>query len=148
MPQAIENDAGVFPLTCRSDWDDCQKKQMCAKVAALNKVAPVQKREVSDATKRVKASWQKKYAREWNSPNPSKVWPPFAKPKGGVGEFAHPCAQTNGKPLQADHIVDTQWGGHAKGPFQWLDASVNTSIGAQMNSSRTSATSFKADCCP
>ncbi len=152
MPQATETSDGVMQLECRSDWDDCQKKQMCAKVAALNKAAPLKKREVSPATKRVKASWQKKYARECPAAtgiaNPSPVWPDFAKPKGGDGEYADPCAKTNGKPLQADHVVDTQWGGHPKGPFQWLDASVNTSIGAQMNRDVSGATGFKASCCP
>jgi hypothetical protein len=148
MAQALASASTVVELTCRDDWDDCQKKQMCAKVAALNKAAPLQKRTLSARTKRVKASWQKKYAREWNSPNPSRVWPAFAKPKGGDSEFAHPCAKGQSN-LQADHIVDTQWGGHAKGPFQWLDGSVNMSIGSQMNNSQvTYATAFKADCCP
>lgn len=139
---------GPVELTCRDDWDDCQKKQMCAKVAKLNKAAPLTKRDLSDRTKRVKASWQKKYRLEWNR-TPSPVWPAFAKPTGGDVEYAHPCAKTNGKPLQADHIVDAQWGGHPKGPFQWLDASVNMSIGAQMNGSPiNTATAFTASCCP
>jgi hypothetical protein len=148
MAQATLTLTGIVELKCKPEWDDCQKKQMCTKVAALNKAAPLQKRSLSAAVKRTKKSWQAKYAREWNNPI-SPVWPSFSRPKGGVSEFAHPCAETNGKPLQADHMVDSQWGGHAKGPFQWLDASVNTSIGSQMDKTEiTTATGFKADCCP
>lgn len=140
--------SGVVPLKCKGDWNDCQKKQMCSKVASLNKSAPLTKRPLNKRIKRAKKSWQAKYSRDWNNPN-AEGWYPFNKPKGGDAEYAHTCAKTNGKPLQADHIVDSQWGGNAKGPFQWLDASVNTSIGSQMNNSEiTHATGFTADCSP
>ncbi|MFO0949492.1 MAG: hypothetical protein U1D30_26860 [Planctomycetota bacterium] len=120
-------------LQCDPNWDDCQKKQMKSKVASLNaeaKKGNLKRRPITPALARVKESWQAKYRR--GTPG---AWPSFSSP---TPSYAHPCAQTNGKPLDADHVIDCQWGGatpsvgNAKGPFQFLDASVNRSIGSQM----------------
>jgi hypothetical protein len=128
---------GEVEVKCRDDWDDCQKKQMCGKVASMNKAVaqhgPLHKRDVTPQLKKVKASWQAKYRRD--NPVPG-------------GKWTDDCAKTNGKPVQADHVVDVQWGGHAKGPFEYLDASVNMSIGSQMDKSTVNpATGFKATNC-
>jgi len=123
--------SGPVTLKCDDEWDDCQRRQMCAKLDSLNDTAPLTRREVSPRLKKAKKSWQAKYRRD----NP---------PPGG--NWTHECAKTNGRPIDADHVVDVQWGGHVKGPFEYLDASVNRSVGSQMAASQIStATSFKAD---
>lgn len=149
--------SGIVKIRCRNDWDDCQKKQMCAKVNALNKAAPLKRRSYVSKSqhrriKRAKKSWQQKYHSDWNKPSPQ-GWSPNTMPKGGSGEYLHSCAEKNGKPLEADHVIEVQLDGNVRGPFKWLDSSVNGQSGREINSYMKKhgieeATSFKADCCP
>jgi len=126
----------VVTCRCRDDWDECQKKQACAKIKALDNAAKnkqARKRPLTPRLKKAKKSWQAKYWRD----NP---------PPGG--DWAHECAKTNGRPVQADHCVDVQYGGKVKGPFSYLDASVNMSIGSQLASSEVQTPSgFASENC-
>ena len=110
--------SGVIKLKCKDEWDDCQKKQMCTKVASLNKSTPLKKQPVTPAIKAAKKKYQAQYREE--NPIPG-------------GSWTDDCAKTNGKPADADHVTDVQWGGDVKGPFEYLDMSVNRSIGKQMD---------------
>lgn len=126
-------DTGVVEVVCKDEWDDCQKKQMCNKVKSLDSAAKeggLTRRPVTPRLKKAKKSWQAKYRRD----NP---------PPGG--EWTDECAKHSGRPVQADHVVDVQWGGNVKGPFKYCDASVNMSIGSQMDKSPVrNATGFVA----
>ncbi|MEJ8857881.1 hypothetical protein WKW79_25150 [Variovorax robiniae] len=42
-------------------------------------------------------------------------------------------AENNGRPTNADHVKEIQFGGKPEGPFMILDAAVNKSIGTQLN---------------
>ena len=132
MQQAVVlTPQNIIVLECDPNWDPCQKAQARAKVDALNKQAPLQRRSVNQRLVEAKEAWQKKYRRDYLKPAP-KRWPDFCNPAKQPSQYYDPCAQTNGKPVDADHIVDSQWGGNVKGPFRMLDAAVNQSLGSQM----------------
>jgi hypothetical protein len=122
---------GVVILKCKDEWDSCQKKQMCTKAHTLNKTAPLKKQAITPAIKAAK----KKYQADYRTSNPIPG-----------GQWSNDCAKTNGKPVDADHVIDVQWGGNVKGPFEYLDMSVNRSIGKQMDLSKVNpAKGFKTD---
>ena len=128
----------ILELECNPDWDDCQKKQMKAKAKALDKAAKEngtldlmgtskkEKRIISIARGEAE-KYQAEYRTEALA-NPSA--------KGANKNHIHPCAMTNGKPLQADHLQELQTGGAPDGPFLMLDASVNGSSGSQIRGVR------------
>ena len=125
------SNAGVVNLKCKDEWDDCQRKQMCAKVDSLNETTPLKKQPVTPAMKTAK----KKYAADYREKNPAPG-----------GSWTDDCAKTNGKPVDADHVADVQGGGDVKGHFEYLDMSVNRSIGKQMDLSNVDpAESFTTD---
>jgi hypothetical protein len=140
---------GVITLECDPNWDDCQKQQARAKVAALNASLPRTRRAVDQLTQESKKSWQAKYHRDFKKTK-TRGWPPFSDPVKQPSQYYDPCAQTNGKSLDADHIVDAQWSGRAMGPFRMLDSSVNQRLGSMMsqgpNNSVTVATYFDLHC--
>lgn len=111
-----------FPLSCRADWDPCQKRQMCAKVNHLNTQVPIITRAVTDEMKTEKEAAQKRFRREFPADEAVRTAP-----------WANRCGKTNGKALDADHKLEVMFGGATEGPLWWLDASVNQSLGAQGN---------------
>jgi hypothetical protein len=143
------NFASVAPgstivLECDPNWTDCQKTQMKAKAARMDAIA---KKKVGGLQTRgtvklsaAKASWQKKFARDWNKPDPS-GWYAFSNPSKQGGHFYDDCAKTDdplGAGMQADHVHEVQLGGHVSGPFLWLDGAVNGASGRQILDARRS----------
>lgn len=132
---------GPIELECDPNWNDCQKKQMKAKAAKMDAAAKqkgsLQTRSTSKLSA-AKASWQGKFARDWNKPNPE-GWPAFSDPSKQPEKFYDDCAKTNdplANGMQADHAVEVQLGGNVKGPFIWLDGAVNGASGRQIKSAR------------
>lgn len=143
----------VIYLTCDPNWSDCQKKQMRAKVRAMNDQISGQGGQTklrtvsSQKVKAKKKKYQTLYGDTWDSKTPTgKYTYPDQEPCNQKTQFYHKCAEkaAAGDPLnrkglrtknimQADHIMETQLvGGRVGGPFRWLDESVNTSSGAQI----------------
>jgi hypothetical protein len=118
--------AGEIYLECRDHWDPCQKAQMKAKAEALDKLAKhngsISFVKRPAAIKRM-ARWFQKQFRNMIGP---KV-------------YLDSCADNNRdasgklKPVDADHVLELQLGGHPAGPLRYLDASVNRSSGAQLS---------------
>ena len=127
----------VMVLTCEDDWTDCQKRQMQAKAAKMDSIAQKKGGLTTRGTKKLsaaKTSWQAKFARDWNNPDP-KGWPEFYNPKMQETHFYDDCAKTDdplAKGMQADHVQEVQLGGSVKGPFLWLDKDVNGASGRQI----------------
>lgn len=123
----------VLELECKPGWTPCQKEQMKAKAAALNRVAkgrgglklrPKNRRESKKlAVLRARAE---KFQRKFR--------------KGAHLRKNHvksSCAPGNeGRPVDADHLQELQTYGKAAGPFKMLDSSVNRSSGGQIRSAR------------
>ena len=124
-------------LKCEDGWTDCQKKQMKAKASRMDGIAKQKKDLPTRSTKKLsaaKSSWQKKFARDWNKPNPE-GWPSFSKPSAQKSHFYDDCAKTDdplGNEMEADHVLEVQLGGSVKGPFLWLDKKVNGASGRQI----------------
>ena len=144
-------------LECDPTWTDCQKKQMKAKAAKMDAIA--KKRPGGLRTRgtvklsAAKASWQAKFARDWNKANP-KGWWGFSDPSKQKDHFYDDCAKTDdplGAGMQADHVHEVQLGGHVGGPFLWLDGAVNGASGRQIKAARdagnTSPTGFTTKGC-
>lgn len=132
---------GVVELECEDGWDECQKKQMKAKASKMDATAKqsggLQTRGTAKRSS-AKKSWQGKFARDWNNPNP-KGWPDFCDPSKQQSHFYDACAETSdpaANGMQADHVHEAQTGGHVKGPFLWLDGEVNGSSGRQIQAAR------------
>jgi hypothetical protein len=144
-------------LECDKDWTDCQKKQMKAKARQMNKNIKkgwINRGPVSEELAAEKSSWQAKFGRQWNNPSPrGRKWPSDADPsiQSKSEKFYHECAMTDdpkGAGLQADHVREVQTGGDPRGPFRWLDATVNASSGSQiLNSGVTQITGFTTKNC-
>ena len=110
-----------FPLSCKQEWNDCQRQQMCAKVAHYNSQVPVVRREVTQAMTDQKIAAQRKFTGDFPKDEPNHPAP-----------WANRCATSNGGlPVEADHMLDVMYGGSPAGPIWWLDASVNNSAGGQ-----------------
>lgn len=133
---------GPIELECKPGWTDCQKKQMKAKAAKMDAAAKQSGSLQTRSTTKLsaaKASWQQKFARDWNKPNPE-GWPPFSDPSKQGEKFYDDCAKTSdplGQGMQADHVLEVQLGGSVKGPFLWLDGTVNGESGRQIKSARS-----------
>jgi hypothetical protein len=137
---------GVITLECEPGWSPCQKAQMKAKANRMDQMAKQGKlsgRATSAAGKPTLArkngnGWAAKFARDWNKSNPS-GWSDRSNPSKQPQHFYDPCAQT-GDPLannmEADHVHEMQLGGHAAGPFLWLDRDVNGASGRQIREAR------------
>jgi hypothetical protein len=99
-----------------------------------------------------KTSWQKKFARDWNEPNPE-GWPSFYSPSQQSTHFYDDCAKTDdplGKGMEADHVQEVQLGGSVKGPFLWLDKAVNGASGRQIyqqSKTNPNPSGFKTENC-
>jgi len=132
---------GPIVLECDPNWTDCQKKQMKAKAAKMDAAAKQKGSLQTRSTKKLssaKKSWQQKFARDWNKPNPE-GWPSFSDPSKQARHFYDDCAKTDdplGNNMQADHAVEAQLSGNVKGPFIWLDADVNGASGRQIKAAR------------
>jgi hypothetical protein len=133
---------GVVELRCEDGWTDCQKKQMKAKAEHMDKQAKatpggLSTRPTSQLSK-LKSGWQRKYARDWNNPNP-KGWWPKQSPANQPSQFYDDCAKTDdplAAGMEADHMQEVQLGGNVMGPFRWLDGEVNGASGRQIRSAR------------
>jgi len=148
MAQAIITASGVVRLKCKSEWTDCQRKQFCSKVRHLDREARKAKeagkggswwRPISDKMKLEKENAQARFKRKYRKP-------------AADSKYYDKCAKKSNKKIQADHKRDVQMGGNVNGPFLYLDASVNTSVGRQIDSVRPRprpAKGFSAPgCCP
>ncbi len=146
MVNASSMATSVIVLKCDSTWTPCQKKQMKAKAAKMDAIAKkkggLQTRSTSALASK-KASWQAKFHRDWNKPNPT-GWPAFSDPSKQGSHFYDDCAKTadpKAAKMQADHVQEAQTFGHVAGPFLWLDAAVNTSSGRQIKEARNQGVS-------
>jgi len=122
----VAGGAGVVELNCHPDpkWDDCQRKQMCAKAKALDAFAkargPLMFGKLYGPYRRSSGWFQRNFRQRFaGSKDPKK--------------YLDDCARTNGKPMHVDHVLEKQLGGHPAGPLRFLDASVNMSSGSQLN---------------
>src|SRR5262249_42867485 len=74
---------GVVKLNCKPKWTDCQKQQMKAKADRMNAIAQekghLESRPTKGRIRRLASSWARKFADDWNEPNPT-GWPDFANP--------------------------------------------------------------------
>ena len=114
---------GPIEIKCSDEWTKCQKEQACAKAAGPGGLANISKIP------------SRRLAYEANRDEGDRL---AAAYEGS--NYAAPCmqatqgrAENGGRPMQADHIMEIQFGGAPAGPFMWLDASVNGSIGTQLN---------------
>lgn len=117
---------GKIYLECKPEWDDCQKEQMKAKAEALDKLA-----QHKGSLSFVKAPKSRKRTARWFQ----KKFRKMTGPKVYLDSCADSNTDKNGspKPVDADHVLELQLGGHPAGPLRYLDASVNRSSGAQLS---------------
>ena len=135
---------GIIELECRSDWNDCQRKQMKAKASALDALAKqrggLQTRKPPKILRRVGQVFQRRFHRYWNSTSPTGRFPSTLEPCNMKKKFFDPCAETNdptGNKMQADHVLELQFKqGNPAGPLRWIDSSVNQSSGSQIKNIR------------
>lgn len=132
---------GILELECRSDWNDCQKKQMKAKAEALDKIAKkrgfIQTRKPNKMLRKVGRKFQRRFRKHFDATKPTGKFPTALEPCNQKNTHLNNCAKTNGKKLDADHVLELQFrGGNPAGPFRMLDASVNRSCGSQIKSLR------------
>jgi hypothetical protein len=112
-------------LDCRSDWDDCQKEQMKAKADVLDLVAqqtPLTAVPVGGLLRAAGRVAQRAFRALFAASPPAQQ----------AAMCVHGCGATNGRPMDADHVLELQLGGAPAGPLRMLDASVNRSCGAQI----------------
>jgi hypothetical protein len=144
--QVVVPKAGDIKLKCNTDWDDCQKKQACAKVKHMDTLAKNTPGGLGRVTKLAPASYprlraQGDYAAAKQLENPT------------VNDFADDCMKdppNNKKRMSPDHFHEIQYGGHPDGPLRWMDSSVNSSMGTKLGKTSpdvTHATGFSMDCC-
>lgn len=139
--QSPVSGVGVIELECRDDWDDCQKKQMKAKAKALDKIAKkrgyLQTRKPNKFLRKVGRKFQRLFRENFSALAPTGKFPSALEPCNMKKTHFDDCAKTNGKNLDADHVLELQFrGGNPAGPFQMLDASVNRSCGSQIKNLR------------
>jgi hypothetical protein len=148
MPQAVKTATGVIIVNCKKGWNKCQKQQACSKIRRMDSRA---KNSPTGMLENIAKTNPAGY------PDIRTAGNTHAAAYDGTN-LAHPCmavtqgrAANQGRPMQADHIHELQFGGAAEGPFMWLDASVNGSIGKSLNNNKiTHPTGFKAgkSCAP
>ena len=121
---------GPIEIKCSDDWTPCQREQACSKIRRMNKRAkaagPGGLKNISKTSARDRVRYEANraegddYAADYNGTN-----------------NASPCMAgsppNEGRPVNADHIHEVQFNGDPAGPFMWLDAGVNKSIGTQLN---------------
>jgi len=140
----------VLELECRPEWDDCQKAQMRAKAEGLNKIAKARGYIETRATpneflRGVGKKFQTLFRTHYAATEPTGLFPPKLEPSAQNKTHFDDCAKTNGKPLDADHVLELQFkNGNPAGPLRMLDASVNRSSGAQIRALRVEHGEFKA----
>ncbi len=128
---------GILELECRAEWDDCQKKQMKAKAEALDKIAKkrgyIQTRKPNKMLRKVGRKFQRLFRKNFDATLPTGKFPTALEPCNQKNTNLDDCAKTNGKKLDADHVLELQFrGGNPAGPFRMLDTSVNRSCGSQI----------------
>lgn len=140
---------GPITINCNDDWTPCQREQACSKIRRMNTRArnagPGGLKNISKTSNRDRI----RYDINRDAGNR------FAANYDGAN-YAHPCmtaggAVNAGRPMNADHIHEIQFKGGPAGPFMWLDAAVNKSIGTQLNKTGnvTHLTGVKAaNCAP
>ena len=133
---------GPVVLTCKDGFTPCQKKQMKAKAAEMDKIAKKSGGLTAlgreDLTREEGDAWAAKFARDWDNPN-AKGWPSYSDPSTQKKLFYDKCAETDdplGAKMQADHRLELQLMGDPRGPFKWLDGKVNGSSGSQISAAR------------
>jgi hypothetical protein len=130
--QKTERAAGEIIFRCKEEWDKCQLSQWCRKITALNKLAG-QQGGLKKVAKTATVDYLKEEAQaDYREDN---------DPETGEGDWYDDCAKKDaakdGQNVQPDHIHEVQLGGDVDGPFKWLDASVNGSVGATINNTKT-----------
>lgn len=125
---------GPIVIRCSDDWTPCQREQACSKIRRMNTRAkaagPGGLKNISKQI--LNASTRDRIRYEANR----KEGDEYAADYNGT-HYASPCMKgppvNAGRPREADHIHEIQFNGDPAGPFMWLDASVNGSIGTQLN---------------
>lgn len=127
--------ANVLELDCKDGWTPCQKEQMRAKAKAMNAEA---KKPGGLKLRPFNASERKKLATLRATAEPEqKKYRESAAAQTKAGHYPSSCAPGNeGRSVHADHQKELQTYGKPEGPFLMLDASVNTSSGAQIRAAR------------
>ena len=124
----------VLELECKPGWTQCQKEQMKAKAAALNKKA-----KERGGLKLMPSSKKQSKILATLRATSEKFQKSFRK--GAHLKKNHiksSCAPGNeGRPVDADHLQELQAFGKPQGPFKMLDSSVNRSSGGQIRSARS-----------
>jgi hypothetical protein len=140
--------------SAKRDWNCCQMKQFCAKLAAVSEQTRrgSTTRDPANIEKRDRRRGEELFRTRWNEA--PLAWQPIQH------KFYHPCAARQaaqngyqiGEEFQPDHVHEIQLGG-APTDFKnlrWLDTSVNQSLGATLTSFDPQKTpgGITADCCP
>jgi len=157
---------GVITVQCDPGWTPCQKAQAQAKVDAMNKMCPLQRRpgislaNPGDMSMRelgnsgasafksmMKAQLNGKVSR-------SQALPAGRGPKGDASDLMHPCMADELKKdkkaidgWSADHVQDLQFHGKWWGPLKMMDSTVNESLGRQMSRGPKTVTRFETSGC-
>lgn len=132
---------GILVLECSDSWDPCQKAQMKAKAKALDSIAKkrgfIETRAPNKILRKVGAKFQAAFRVNWAATSPTGKFPQALEPCRQNATHLDDCAKTNGKPMDADHVLELQFkGGNPAGPLRMVDASVNRSCGAQIRDQR------------
>jgi len=124
---------GPIEIKCSADWTPCQREQACSKIRRMNTRAkaagPGGLKNISKTSARDRLRYEanrlegNECAAAYNGSNYAAE---CMRPAPGRGE-------NGGRPMNADHIHEIQFNGAPGGPFMWLDAAVNKSIGTQLN---------------
>jgi hypothetical protein len=133
----------IIILDCNPAWDNCQKAQMRAKADSMDAIAKkrggIQTRspKANEALRRVGRKFQALFQEHWAATQPTGKFPSALEPCNLSRTHFDDCAKMNGKPLQADHVLELQFkGGNPAGPLRMLDSAVNQSSGSQIRALR------------
>ncbi|VWX55964.1 hypothetical protein VARIO8X_110052 [Burkholderiales bacterium 8X] len=151
--QTFVKKVGPITIKCNQDWTPCQREQACSKVRRMHERCKAERpRGLRNISKQIDGqtdSLRMRYLA--NREEGNKL---AAKYQGS--NYAADCmkpipgrAENNGRPTNADHVLEIQFGGAPGGPFMVLDAAVNKSIGTQLNKcgNVTHLTGVKAQNC-
>jgi hypothetical protein len=99
---------------------------------------------VSCWTKRRRWAFQARFREHHTATSPTGLFPSALEPSNQGDTHLDKCAKTNGKPLDANPVLELQFkGGNPAGPLRMLDASVNRSSGSQIRALREKHGEFK-----
>jgi len=148
--------SGVLVLECKENWTPCEKAQVKAKAAEIDKackekgglsrVKGVSKEDGAASSLRdlgndAARAFKNFFIAQRAGKNPKmRQWLPRGKhPKNSDEDLSHPCMakelENNPKAAEnwsADHVVDLQLGGKWFGPLRMMSARVNSDLGNQV----------------